>query len=84
MSDSIQPASSSSQGAGASVSSTGSAGGISKDVSSSTTVHSMEDLREKAPKIYNTILEGIAMEICNKMKASQERLKKLQDEAMRH
>ena len=43
---------------------------------SSSTVSSLNDLKEKAPKVYKAMVMGIAQNICNEMQHSQERLKK--------
>lgn len=50
-------------------------------LTTSTKISSMEDLKKKAPKLYNKMMEGIAMAICNDMKAHQDRLKKMMDDA---
>ncbi|MEI8365491.1 MAG: hypothetical protein WCF65_03640 [Parachlamydiaceae bacterium] len=39
-----------------------------------TKVASVADLKRKAPKVYQQMMEGIAMNICNNMKASQDRI----------
>lgn len=52
-------------------------------VSSSTKINSMEELREKAPKLYQMMLEGIAMKICGDMKRSQDEIKRIMREARR-
>ncbi len=52
-------------------------------VTSSTTVNSIKELREKAPEVYQKMLEGIAMSICGKMKDHQDRLKKMMRDASR-
>ncbi len=46
-----------------------------------TQVNSMSDLKNKAPEVYQKMMEGIAMKICNEMKASQERIKDMNREA---
>lgn len=51
----------------------------SNDASSATKVQSLQELKEKAPKVYKAILQGIAVNICNKMKDSEDRLKKLKE-----
>jgi len=53
-------------------------------ISSSTTVSSLADLKLKAPKVYQAMMEGIAMDICNDMQAAQQRLKDIMDEAQRN
>ncbi|MEI8125558.1 MAG: hypothetical protein WCG42_07390 [Parachlamydiaceae bacterium] len=60
--------------AGAIAQSSGSAGGTT------TTIKSLADLKKKAPAVYKQMMMGIAMDICNDMQASQERLKELQKE----
>lgn len=47
----------------------------------STKIDSLSALRTKAPKVYNAMMQGIAMNICNDMKHHQDRLKKLVREA---
>ena len=44
---------------------------------SSTKIGSMEDLKKKAPEVYNKMLEGIAMNICGHMREYAERFKKI-------
>lgn len=51
---------------------------------SSTIVKDMGDLKRKAPKVYNQMMEGIGMNICNEMKHHQDRLKQLMREASRN
>lgn len=46
-----------------------------------TTVNSMSDLKNKAPEVYQKMMEGIAMKICNEMKSSQDRIKEMNREA---
>jgi len=38
----------------------------------------MEELRREDPKLYQTILQGIAMQMCNQIKRQADRLKELQ------
>lgn len=52
-------------------------------VTSSTKINSIKELREKAPEVYQKMLEGIAMNICGKMKDHQDRLKKMMRDATR-
>lgn len=56
------------------------ADGVGSDVSNVTQINSLADLREKAPKVYNAMMQGIAMNVTNDMKHHQEELKKLQKE----
>lgn len=57
-------------------------GGDSGDTMSSQ-VSSMADLKTQAPKVYNAMMEGIAMNICNEMKKHQDHLKQMMDESRR-
>lgn len=52
-------------------------------VTSSTKINSIKELREKAPEVYQKMLEGIAQNICGKMKDHQDRLKKMWRESNR-
>ncbi len=40
-------------------------------------VSSMADLKEKSPKVYNAMMQGIAINICREMQDHQRRLKKI-------
>lgn len=51
---------------------------------SATTFNSLGDLKEKAPHVYNKMLECMAMEICREMDKHQNKMKKIQREASRH
>jgi len=48
--------------------------------SSDSRISSMADLREKEPKLWNMILQGLAQNICSKMKENQDRLKRIMKE----
>lgn len=48
-----------------------------------TSISSMADLKEKAPDVYNAMMQGIAMTICNEMKHHQDKLKEMQRQAER-
>lgn len=48
-----------------------------KELKMSDTISSLAELREKAPEVYNQMLQGIAMNICGQMKHQQERLKQV-------
>lgn len=48
---------------------------------SKTRISSLEDLKHKAPKLYNQMMVSIAMNICNRMKRAQDRLKVLMRQA---
>lgn len=49
-----------------------------------TTISSLSDLREKAPKIYNAMLQGIAMNICQHMKHMEDQRKQIMKYYERH
>lgn len=51
------------------------------EVTSMTGVRNMEDLKKKAPEVYNMMMQGIASHIVNEMRKAQERLKKMNREA---
>lgn len=51
----------------------------SSNVKISDTVSSLADLQQKAPQVYNMMLQGIAMNIVNEMQQQQQELKELQD-----
>jgi len=50
------------------------------EANSTTKISSIEDLKKKSPELYQKMLEGIGMAICNDMKEHQNRLKKLMRE----
>lgn len=54
-----------------------SAGTGSGTLTSSSEVKNLEEFKKRAPEVYNKMMLGIATEICNKLKASQERLKQM-------
>ncbi len=56
----------------------------SSNYSTSTSINSMEDLKNKAPEVYQKMLESIAMKICNEMKHHQERIKEILQEARKN
>ncbi len=53
------------------------------NVSMDTSISSVGDLREKAPKVYDAMLIGIATTICNRSKRHQDRIKKIMREGNR-
>jgi hypothetical protein len=71
----VQPTSTDPTTAGAVASSNS---GGSSPLSSSTTVNSMNDLKKKAPQLYNAMMQGIALQICNQMQEEQAQLEQLQ------
>lgn len=52
------------------------------ELSSTSTISSLADLKRKAPQVYNMMMQGIAMNICNDMQNHQDHLKQMMDEAM--
>lgn len=50
------------------------------EVTTKTQVSSLAELKEKAPKVYEQMMVGIAMQICRKMEKSQARLKRIMRE----
>lgn len=54
------------------------------EVSGVTRVNSMDELRTKAPEVYNKMMEGIANRIINEMRRRQERIKQLMREGRRN
>lgn len=49
----------------------------SSEVNSSTTITSLEELKSKAPEVWQKMLEGIGMNICNEMRRHEDRIKEL-------
>jgi hypothetical protein len=49
----------------------------------STPVSSVGDLKQKAPKLYNAMMQGIATTIISEMSDHQERMKELAEEGRR-
>lgn len=47
------------------------------------TIGSMADLKNESPQVYNAMMQGIAMNICNEMDRHQKELKRIQQEARR-
>lgn len=58
--------------------------GAGEETSGSTRFNSMADLKEKAPKVYNAMMQGIAQNICRDMEQAQARLKKIMEEGRRN
>ncbi len=52
-------------------------------ITGSTTITSMEELKDRAPEVYKAMLEGIAVNIINDMEDHQERIKEINREARR-
>lgn len=59
-------------------------GAAAPGYTAATGVNNMEDLKAKAPEVYRAMMEGIAMNITNQMKAHQDKLKEMQREAQRN
>ncbi|KAF3361724.1 hypothetical protein PHSC3_001723 [Chlamydiales bacterium STE3] len=49
----------------------------------STTVATLAQLKEKAPQVYNAMMEGLAMNIVSKMRSDQAHLKQIMREGNR-
>lgn len=49
-----------------------------------TAFNSIGELREKAPQLYQKILECLALDICREMQHHQERMKRIMRENSRH
>ena len=49
-------------------------------VTSKTSISSLGELKEKAPKVYHAMLVGIASGICMEMQKGQDRIKKMRRE----
>lgn len=47
----------------------------SSGYTASTHISSLEDLKKKAPEVYNQTLKSIGMKVCNDMKRHQDQLK---------
>lgn len=48
-----------------------------------TTISSLAELKKKAPKVYEAMMQGIAMNMVNKMRRDQEHLKQIMREGNR-
>jgi hypothetical protein len=62
------------------------AGGAPKsngEATMDTQIHSLEELKKKAPKVYEQMMLGIAMQITHEMEKAQARLKKLMRDQQR-
>lgn len=55
--------------------------GDGSSYSMNTQVGNTTELRERAPEVYSAMVRGIATSMINKMRAAQERLKKMMREA---
>jgi len=47
------------------------------EVTTMTTIGSLADLRQKSPKVYNAMMQGVAMNICNEMKHHEDEREKI-------
>lgn len=54
-----------------------------QELTSSSTIKSLADLKKKSPKVYNMMMLGIATSICQEMEHRQAELKKLMREGQR-
>lgn len=50
-------------------------------VTSKTTISSLNDLKKKAPQLYQQMMIGIAMTICSQMQHAQDRVKEMMRKA---
>lgn len=55
----------------------------SSSVTTSTKLNSLDELRQKAPKVYHQMMLGIAMNICGSMRRHAARLKQMIRESKR-
>lgn len=54
----------------------------SSTMSSNTSIgNNLASLKEKAPKVYDAMMQGIAMNICQKMKRDQDKIKEINRKA---
>lgn len=53
-------------------------------VTTSTSFNTLDDLRKKAPAVYNMMMQGIAWGMCSQMKHQQDHLKEIMREAERN
>lgn len=62
------------------------AGAVSSngEANSATTINSLADLKKKAPKVYNMMMQGIAYGMIQKMQHDQEHLTQIMKEAERN
>jgi hypothetical protein len=51
--------------------------GAAGEADSNTVIRSLSDLKEKAPKVYDQMMKGIAQTIISQMKHSQERISEM-------
>jgi hypothetical protein len=58
----------------------GSGGGGPEEINGSTIIRSLAELKEKAPEVYQKMLEGMASNMCQEMKRNQDRIKKIMRE----
>jgi len=57
--------------------------GAASDINASTRISSVQDLKQKAPDLYNETMKSIAWTIVRQVRRSQRRLEKIQREARR-
>lgn len=53
------------------------------EVTTMTSISSMSELRQRAPKVYNMMMQGIGMCICHEIAKQQAHLKKMMADARR-
>jgi hypothetical protein len=77
----VAPASSSPQANNNTAATTAAPGGGGAGSGSiSTTISSLQDLQNKSPQVYNAMMQGISMNICNDMKKRNDELIALEKE----
>ena len=52
-------------------------------INSKSSFRTMEELRQKSPKLYQVMMEGVAMQIVNSMKRQQDHLKQIMRDGRR-
>lgn len=55
-----------------------------QEPTSDTKFNTLDELKQKAPEVYQKMMEGIAMDICREMQRHQDDIKKINREAKRH
>lgn len=80
MSNSTTPVSSAAQTSANAASESSNKPSSSDKVKMSDKITTLEDLRKKAPEVYQKMLEGIAQDMCAKMRDDAERFKQLMRE----
>lgn len=82
MSEDIKPVSSS-EGAQEAATPQASSGG-DEGYTAATTISTLQDLQQKAPKLYKAMIEGLASQMISQMRQQNEELKKLRQDYERN